>query len=43
MDFLCFCFVYLFLAIFKSIKYEYYGTTVLISHLFEKKINLTEK
>jgi hypothetical protein len=27
----------------KSIKYEYYGTTVLISHLFEKKINLTEK
>jgi hypothetical protein len=26
----------------KSIKYEYCGTTVLISHLFEKKINLTE-
>lgn len=25
----------------KSIKYEYYGTTVLISHLFEKRINLT--
>lgn len=25
----------------KSIKYEYYGTTVLISHLFEKKINLS--
>jgi hypothetical protein len=24
----------------KSIKYEYNGTTVLISHLFEKKINL---
>lgn len=25
----------------KSIKYNYYGTTVLISHLFEKKINLS--
>jgi hypothetical protein len=25
----------------KSIKYEYCGTTVLISHLFEKKINLS--
>jgi len=25
----------------KSMKYEYYGTTVLISHLFEKKINLS--
>lgn len=25
----------------KSIKYEYYGTTVPISHLFEKKINLS--
>lgn len=25
----------------KSIKYEYHGTTVLISHLFEKKINLS--
>ena len=25
----------------KSIKYEYYGTTVLISHLFDKKINLS--
>lgn len=25
----------------KNIKYEYYGTTVLISHLFEKKINLS--
>ncbi|ABF82056.1 hypothetical protein MIV026R [Invertebrate iridescent virus 3] len=25
----------------KCIKYEYYGTTVLISHLFEKKINLS--
>jgi hypothetical protein len=25
----------------KSIKYEYNGTTVLISHLFEKKINLS--
>ena len=25
----------------KSIKYQYYGTTVLISHLFEKKINLS--
>jgi len=24
----------------KSIRYEYHGTTVLISHLFEKKINL---
>jgi len=27
----------------KSIKYEYYGTTVLISHLFEKKINLSSE
>lgn len=27
----------------KGVKYEYYGTTVLISHLFEKKINLIEK
>jgi hypothetical protein len=25
----------------KSVKYEYHGTTVLISHLFEKKINLS--
>lgn len=25
----------------KSIKYKYYGTTVLISHLFEKSINLS--
>jgi len=25
----------------KFMKYEYYGTTVLISHLFEKKINLS--
>jgi hypothetical protein len=25
----------------KSVKYEYHGTTVLISHLFEKKLNIS--